>query len=205
MSWLSNPWVIGIISGLIVFVLVAVLSPQVRKMPYWWRNRRLQNFISLQTSIRSKATLYEFVEWYYTEIKDYHSQLLRPFGRPFPILVFPAQEAERCNIESPIKGGLYTDSRECLDKDLERAGHKFLDILRMSDRPPWDGTTYRLVGLEVTEKPKMKCGLGSYFSALTTSDVLDFELLTKFNDRNPGRSQFERFAKELKLAVTCIR
>jgi len=172
------------------------LIQYIRDMHQIWRKNTFSDYILLRTKTLNKSTLYEFIEFYY---REFSAHLLNPLGRSFPILVYPAPLDQRYDLESAIQGGLDLNSNEELDNVLEQAGQNFLNTLLTSETPPWNDPTYRLVELNVVEGLIAKCAMGTYFNSLTTCDILDFELLTKFNDWDPNPPQFEAFAQELKL------
>lgn len=141
---------------------------------------------------RQNPLLYEFLDFLYGG--DY---ILKRDGKIYPLAVFSINKKQSKHPES-IKGTLNQKIDVELTSEINKQGDSYMKILKRLKTPITNKRTFRLLDMQTKGKISLNCGLGWYEGTVSSSDVLEWEILTKFGQKNPTKEKFGEFLKQLK-------
>ncbi len=162
----------------------------------WAAGKNTRNIIAWQQSAIANPKLYQYLSWQYAE--NFVGKMLKANSRLFPAAVLPAPDIQKSNPDS-ILGTLDTNSRQPLEQPFQMHGELYLQKQKELLPGLWNGMTYRMTTLTITETIKLNCALGNYFQTLKSCDILEFELLAMFRQRFLQVIDFYEFTEALKL------
>lgn len=120
-------------------------------------------------------------------------------GTTFPIIRIEMPEKQKSQPES-ILGSLYPDRTAHVDQHLYTAGEKYLKLLVEVGRPLTNLPTYCFDSVASTpDELKINCILGSYYDALISCDILEWEILTQIDRFKPHEDPNKFIEKNLKI------
>ncbi len=115
-------------------------------------------------------------------LADVLSELYPTFERPwadrrYPVILFRVPESQITKPESIL--GSLADEVVVPDRSLRQAGDEYLDDLRtVGHSLITNNGTYVLKAMNANEIVNLDCAHGTYFDALATCDLLEWELLS---------------------------
>lgn len=179
---------------------IPVPSPQeireyINHFTQWIKKREWQKLKEKMSEARSDNNLYDFLRWLYPS-----ENVPVKHGLSYPVALYMAPKRQWNDPES-VLDGLDLQSPELTHHNLRKAGEAYRKMRTAQGANMWNGHTYRLLKLETDKRLKMHCGLGRYFTAFETCDILELELLTKFAEKHPSNLHefYSFFCNELKL------
>ncbi len=116
----------------------------------------------------------------------------------FPVISFNLIESQIFDIES-ILGNLKINDKAEVDVHLLEVGGRYVDFLKQLGRPLSDLPTYSLESVDFGANLKINCKIGSYFDALSSCDILEWEILSEIENLNEYKSIKEFIEKHLKI------
>ena len=148
---------------------------KVSKKYYPWKWKRLRN---KQATSRGNKLLYQFLDYLYGGypiLKDEENRI-------WPLVVFPADKSQRDDLESTLIELDPILEEEQLEPFIAKEGEKYLNLRKKTGAKLYNLSTYCMVNLHRDSTgPKLSCKMGEYFNAVKTCDILEIELLRKFN------------------------
>jgi hypothetical protein len=161
----------------------------------WLKKSKWKRIKKEMSEARADKNLYDFLQWLYPS-----ENIPVINGFRYPVALYPAPKIQWDNPESVlIKAGWHLP--EIVHPALKKAGEKYRKLRMAVGAEMWNDDIYRMLKLENRNQLKMYCGVGKYFTAFETCDVLELELLTKFAENHPrSKDDFNWFFQnELKL------
>lgn len=117
-------------------------------------------------------------------LSNYYPTFARPWADlRYPVVVFEVPKNQTNKPES-ILGSLADDTMRP-DSWLLRAGEQYVNSLRAVGRPLEDLPTYVLREMNLGAAVTLDCARGTYFDALRTCDLLEWELLAELAEVKP--------------------
>lgn len=162
----------------------------------WQKNPEKKTLRQQQLRAFHSPRLYEFLAWQYQELAP--SGILNIAGRPFPAALIELPDSLRSSPDS-LLGQLRQVRQQALPETFHQTSEYYLNALKSQLPGMWDGETYCLSSLQADESLQLHCRTGSYFKALKTCDILEFELLSQFGKQMPDIADFPAFSRELSL------
>lgn len=151
-----------------------------------YREKKLSEKYDNAQQARLNPALIEFLEFFYPYA------LLKRAGFSYPVLALGCPESQHQNVES-ILGELLTTDRT----DFTVNDPSYLKVLEKQGKRIYNGRTYVMDSLERTEEHKLYCSLGYYYDAMTTCDILEWEILTVFGSERISLG-FDNIRRQLK-------
>lgn len=159
-----------------------------------WKLHFSEKRFNLATDGRNSPWLLEVLKSLY-EGHDF----LELDGTAFPIIQIKMPERQRTKPES-ILGILHSDRKAHVDQHLYAAGEKYLKLLVEVGRPLTNLPTYCLdTVISTPEELKINCILGSYYDALGSCDILEWEILTEIENFKPHDGPIKFLEKNLRI------
>ena len=138
--------------------------------------------VALSQSSLADERLYQSLQELYPQYP-----LLELYGKRRPVIVFPASPDEWHNLEAPLTPLSELDTTYS-ESDRARYGteyaplgrDKYDDLVarnRVAPEEVWNGRTYTMTRFSAKGDRRFQCGLGWYFDAVATCDVMESEIL----------------------------
>lgn len=135
---------------------------------------------------RLNPALIEFLEFYYPYAP------LKRARFSYPVLALECPESQHQNVDSILGELLTTDRTDFIVNDPS-----YLKVLEKQGKRIYNGRTYVMDSLERGEEHELHCSLGYYYDAMTTCDILEWEILTVFGTERIS-FEFENIRRQLK-------
>jgi hypothetical protein len=156
-----------------------------KKALAWYKETELRKKYDKSQSVRLNPLLTGFLEFYYPY------PLLRIGELSYPVVALKSPETQQQDLES-ILGELRPATRT----DFVLQDTSYLELLRKQGKHIYNGRTYVMDKFEAKEGHRIRSSLGYYYDALTTCDVLEWEMLTTFDATTSN--EFENVRRRLK-------
>lgn len=148
---------------------------------------------------RQDPLLYEFLRWKYGKYR-----LLEREQYVYPVVVYPAPKEQWQNPNSvllPLE--IDADGRKddyIINDPSYRELRGKLDSRLIEGSDAENRVTYEMRGLLTDGELKLRCGKGTYWDGLDTSDILEWEILYNWFKAPPkNENDFEPFDRKLSL------
>lgn len=159
-----------------------------------WKLHFNEKRFNLATEGRNNPRLLEILKTLYQG-----HDFLEFEGTTFPIIQIKMPDQQSTKPES-ILGILHSDRTAHVDQHLYAAGQKYLNLLLEVGRPLTNLPTYCLDKIiSTSEELKINCIMGSYYDALISCDILEWEILTEIERFKPHEDPNKFIEKNLKL------
>lgn len=158
-----------------------------QKYAEFQKSRLLKRYDRIE-SARLKDCLFDFLQEYYSV------PLLSRAGITYPVFCTACTNRQGKDVDS-ILGDLSTDKFQQFIIDQQ----DYLKTLRHLGKALWNGRTYIMERATIAETITIDCNLGWYFDAMTSCDILEWELLEIMTKVNCNRYDFRSVKSELKL------
>lgn len=162
--------------------------------------QRWQNGDTTIADLQHKAlqdnTFPKYLTWLAERV--YHRNALSIGNHSFAASIFPSRFNQE-NSFSGLLGALSTTSEAVLPDVFAEPGKLYLETLQQQSPGLWNGPTYCMSRLDLLNGLQMDCKTGTYFDALVSCDLLEFELLTAFGDKQPHFNDYATFTDSLQL------
>jgi len=187
---LRNAAVVGGLFGAGCTAALDSILEFARGEPDKWRQRRNNRTLNATRAGRHNPHLAEVLSHFYPGFE-------RPWAdTSYPVAVFRAPPRQVAALES-ILGSLQTQALKS-NPTLAKAGEEYVGFLRTLGGPLRDDPTYVLKSIKVAENVTLDCAMGTYFDALRSCDVLEWELLTVLG-KAKEHSGLDSLLRKLKL------
>ncbi|MEL6821534.1 MAG: hypothetical protein AAFP70_07230 [Calditrichota bacterium] len=160
-----------------------------------WQNGD-RTIAELQHKALQDDTFPKYLNWLAERV--YHRNALTVGKNSFPVSIFPSRFNQENNF-AELLGALSTTAESSLPKVFAEPGKLYLETLQQRSPGLWNGPTYCMSRLDLLNGLQVNCKTGNYFDALISCDLLEFELLTTFGDKQPHFNDYAAFTDSLQL------
>lgn len=173
-----------------------------KKFQRWMKDRRWKEIQESMKRGRKNPSLSGFLKHVYGT----NHELLTWGESIIPCCVFRAPRGQISKPDSILSKKLESEA-ENLEEVTQRMGQTYLDLLLNTPAKPWNGKTYRMIDLQSQKRLRMRVAVGSYYNALRSCDILQFEILEQSNFASGTLNQqtYETFGERLGLRKRIAR
>lgn len=160
----------------------------------WYRTRELERTYDRTQAARLNPLLIRYLASRHT------CPILSRAGLSYPVTVITCPPSQREHPESILGDFSATHPSNFI---VNAPG--YLDTLRQQGRHLYNAPTYTMRSVDQNATLRINCGLGCYFDAMTTCDILEWELLTMIGDTSLSESDLSTIGDRLPLRTHYLK